>query len=86
MESFAADGRYSAVVTKQKKHLLRKPLQDLLKKFSSSKFVQTHRSYAINLEWVTSVDFFENIIHLGDFQVPLSKRNKDDFLNRLEKI
>lgn len=80
-----ADGRYAQVITQEKKYLLRRPLQELMQKLSPAHFIQTHRSYVINLTRVTSVDFADHVVYLGDIQVPLSKRNKDDFLRRLDR-
>lgn len=81
-----ADGRYTKIITKKKKYLLRRSLQDLIKRLGQHQFAQTHRSYALNLSLVTNVDLFEYMVYLGDFHVPLSKRNKDEFLKRLEVI
>ena len=81
-----ADGRYTKVVTKNKKYLLRRSLQELITKFSNHQFVQTHRSFALNLQLVTSVDLFEYMVYLDKYHVPLSKRNKDMFLEKLEMI
>lgn len=81
-----ADGRYTQIITKDKKYLIRKPLQELFKRLNAHQFVQSHRSFILNLKLVTSVDLFEMMIYLGGFHVPLSKRAKDDFLKRLEMI
>lgn len=81
-----ADGRYTKVITKDKKYLLRRSLQELINKFSNHQFIQTHRSFALNLQLVTSVDLFEHMIYLDKYHVPLSKRNKDLFLQKLEMI
>lgn len=81
-----ADGRYTKVITKTKKYLLRRSLQDLIKRLGKHQFAQTHRSYALNLKLVTNVDLFEYMVYLGDFHVPLSKRSKEEFLKLLEVI
>jgi DNA-binding LytR/AlgR family response regulator len=81
-----ADGRYTQIITKNKKYLIRKPLQELHSRLNTNQFVQSHRSFILNLKLVTSVDLFEMIINLDGFHVPLSKRLKEDFLKRLETI
>ena len=81
-----ADGRYTKVITKKKKYLLRTSLQDLVARLGKQQFAQTHRSYALNLKLVTNVDLFEYIVYLGEFHVPLSKRSKDGFLKLLEVV
>ncbi len=81
-----ADGRYCQVFTEEKKYLLRMSLQRLRERLGVDKFVQTHRSFVVNLEKVSSVDLEDMVVHLGTFQVALSKRNREDFLRILEKI
>lgn len=81
-----ADGRYTKVITKTKKYLLRSSLQDLITRLGKTQFAPTHRSYAVNLKLVTNVDLFEYMVYLGAFHVPLSKRGKEDFLKLLEIV
>jgi len=81
-----ADGRYTQIITGTRKYLIRRPLQELTQRLPSDLFVQTHRSYVLNLSLVSSVDFQESVVYLGEVHVPLSRRNKDDFLSKLEQI
>lgn len=81
-----ADGRYSQVVTTEKKYLLRQSLQSLREQLGVHKFAQTHRSFAVNLDCVESVDTAEMVVMTTIGQIALSKRMKDDFLNLLEKM
>ncbi len=81
-----ANGRYINIITKQRKYLLRRSLQEMIGLLGSKQFAQTHRSYAGNLKLVTNVDLLDYTIHLGEHRIPLSKRNKEDFLKRLEVI
>lgn len=81
-----AEGRYTKLVKSDKKYLLRRPFQEVLDRLQSHNFTQTHRSFALNLKQVTSVDLEDYLIHLGEHHVPLSKRNKDDFIHKLKLL
>ncbi len=81
-----ADGRYTQIITSTRKYLIRRPLQELIQRLPSGLFVQTHRSYVLNLSLVSSVDSQESVVYLGEVHVPLSRRNKDEFLSKLEQI
>ena len=81
-----ADGRYCQVFTEEKKYLLRMSLQALRERLGVDKFVQTHRSFVVNLEKVNSVDLEDMVVRLGTQQVALSKRNREEFLSLLEKV
>jgi len=81
-----ADGRYCQVFTEEKKYLLRMPLQSLHERLGVDSFVQTHRSFVVNLEKVIRVNLDEMTVQMSNHQVALSKRNKDDFLSLLEQL
>lgn len=82
-----ADGRYTQIITQEKKYLIRKSFQEIQERLHPGQFVQSHRSYAVNLKMVSSVDLSEMVVYLGSQnQAPLSKRMKYDFLDRLETI
>jgi DNA-binding LytR/AlgR family response regulator len=58
-------------------------MKELLKRLSSKLFVQTHHSYVVNFKKVQSVDLEESTINVGDKQVALSKRNREEELKKL---
>jgi len=61
-------------------------LQALRERLGVDKFVQTHRSFVVNLEKVNAVDLEDMVVQLGAHQVSLSKRNREEFLLQLERI
>ncbi|MEO0405280.1 MAG: LytTR family DNA-binding domain-containing protein, partial [Bacteroidota bacterium] len=79
-----ADGRYTTIFTEEKRFVLRMPLSELANKFTSIPLLQSHRSYQVNLSKVDKVDLEMSVIHAGKHEIPLSKRNKDQFLKQLE--
>ena len=80
-----ADGRYTEIHTLQKRHLLRRPLQQLLLQLTNYDFLATHRSYAVNRQHIDTIDLQDSVVILGDIQVPISKRYRDTVIKHLGK-
>lgn len=81
-----ADGHYCQIHTLQKKFLVRIPMLELSKRLPEDLFLQTHRSFMINMEKVDSVDLKDSVIIIGEKHVPLSKRNRTMILEKLNWI
>ncbi|MEL7249286.1 MAG: LytTR family transcriptional regulator DNA-binding domain-containing protein [Bacteroidota bacterium] len=78
-----ADGRYTEIHTTQKRHLLRKPLQQLAQQLANYNFMATHRSYIVNRQHIDTVDLEDSVVMLGDVQVPISKRYRESVSKQL---
>jgi two-component system, LytTR family, response regulator len=82
-----ADDNYVHVHTAQRKHLLRRTLQDLLSQLGEERFVRIHKSAAVNLAEVHALE----PLFKGDYEVVLkdgerlrmSRRYKDELFNRM---
>ena len=81
-----ADGRYCYVYTADKRYHLRSSLTELVERLSRYHFVQTHRSFVVNMKKVSAVDLEESVVLLGDQQVALSKRNREEFVRLLDTL
>jgi len=81
-----ADGHYCQVHTPKKKFLVRLPMLELFNRLPKDLFLQTHRSFFVNIEKVDSVDLQDSVIIIGEKQVPLSKRNRAIVLKKLNWI
>lgn len=81
-----ADGHYCQVHTEDKKFLVRMSMADLSKRLPADLFLQTHRSFIVNIQKVESVNLQESVIILGEKQVPLSKRNREELLKKLDWV
>ncbi len=81
-----ADGHHCWVQTSQKKFLVRMPMKELSNRLPNELFMQTHRSCIVNLKKIQSVNLEENVILFENHQAPLSKRNKDLLLQKLNWI
>lgn len=80
-----ADGHYCQVHTEERKFLVHQAMTELATRLPDS-FISTHRSYLVNVAKVTAVDMQDNVVKLGEREVPLSRRSKDDVLARLDWI
>lgn len=78
-----ADGRYTEIHTTEKRHVLRRPLQQLLLQLGDYNFIATHRSYAVNPQHIDTIDLEDSTVILGASQIPISKRYRDAVLKAL---
>jgi DNA-binding LytR/AlgR family response regulator len=81
-----ADGRYCQIFTENKKYLVRMGLHELEEKLPKDLFVQSHRSYLVNVAKIRSIDLQDNFIQLKEHQIPLSKRQKEVLVAKLNWI
>jgi len=81
-----ADGHYCKVHTSNRKFLVHQTLTDLSERLPSEKFINTHRAYLVNFAKISSVDVHENLVKLGECEVPLSRRSKTTRLARLNWV
>ncbi len=63
--------------------LYRSSMEGLIRQFNSPFIVQTHRSYAINVNRVTAMD--ERSVWLGPHQVPISRRRRSGLKDQLAR-
>ncbi|THH41724.1 LytR/AlgR family response regulator transcription factor [Neolewinella litorea] len=61
--------------------MLRTTLSDLIDELGEDQFIQTHRSYAVNLAHVTRFD--KENIYVGDTALPVSRSRRGQVLARL---
>lgn len=79
-----ADGNYTFIHTAEKKHIIKYSLQNVIDIFNTDKFIRVHRSYAINMNHLTS--FNENSVHLGLEEIPIGRNYKDVFLQLFKQL
>lgn len=63
------------------KHVLRSTLKDFLTQLPPDVFIQTHRSYAVNLKHINRIG--GNFVGVGDHEVPMSREVKNEVIKRL---
>jgi DNA-binding LytR/AlgR family response regulator len=72
---------YVTVATQDHEYLVRSSLTDYLTKFDPASFLRTHRSYAINIDYITSVNTHHVV--LGDTEIPIGKEYRDQLMQQL---
>jgi len=81
-----ADGQYCMVYMSEKKYALHISLSRFREELPTSAFIQTHRSYIINRNKITSINPKENTIAIGGKTIPISRRNKTTVMQSLGMI
>jgi DNA-binding LytR/AlgR family response regulator len=75
------DGNYMNYHCVNQKILARETIQEALEKLSNN-FIQTHKSYLVNLDNIIS--YTSNELTIGKEKIPISETYKDEVLNKLE--
>lgn len=64
--------------------LHRSTMKEILSKLPPEQFVQTHRSYVVNLKQIRSWN--SNHIYIDDFEIPMSRNRKKEVLLQLNNM
>jgi DNA-binding LytR/AlgR family response regulator len=81
------EGNYSIVHTEEKKFVMRSSLKRFFEVLSSSRFVQIHRSYIVQIPKIRQIDLNENHVHLQNRMVlPVSRRFRSELMSVLPVI
>lgn len=85
----SADGRYTNVLFKDGRRIfIAKQLKIFENEFSLDIFYRCHRSHLINLLYVEEINLKKTSVKLGKgmLEVPISKKNKKEFISKVLKI
>jgi len=74
-------GHKVIVYTEKKEYIYNSTLKDIEKKLESKQFFRCNKGVLVNLSRVTRVK--ENIAHLGEYRVQISRNRKKEFMNIL---
>ena len=75
-----ADNNYVQLHTPERKFALRVSLGQLLEKIEFKKLVRIHRSYAVNIDRMSS--FSDGEVWIGKQSLPLGRNYREEFLNK----
>ncbi len=78
-----AEGNYVEIFCENKKLLTRSTLKDFLSKLPQDKFLQVHKSFAVNIEFIDAIEY--NNLLIGKERIPLSRSLIND-VKKLLKI
>jgi two-component system, LytTR family, response regulator LytT len=66
-----ADGLYTRVFTVSKNYIIRDILKDVIGDLSQKKFLRVHKSFTVNIKYITSFNSKE--LTLGDYVIPIRR-------------
>jgi len=73
---------YVALYTADKKLITHSTLKALQEKLPPGLFIQPHKSYLVNIQYIQSIE--GNILHIGGkYQIPISKYQKDEVMEKI---
>lgn len=76
-----AQENYVAIYLADKKLITHSTLKAMQENLPPGKFIQPHKSYLVNITCINSIE--GNIVHLGKFQVPISKYLKEEIMEKI---
>ncbi len=76
-----SEGVYIEIYTENKRHITRDSFKNIVEKLPTEKFIQTHKSFYINTDHITSVNAIAVI--LGNDEIPLGRTFKDEVNKQL---
>jgi DNA-binding LytR/AlgR family response regulator len=79
-----ADGNYTFIQTISKRYIVKYSLQSVIDVFNTDKFIRVHRSFAVNMDHITS--FNENAVFLGEEEIPMGRNYKDTFMQLFRQL
>ena len=72
---------YVGIYLSEKKLVIHSTLKSLQDKLPQQHFFQPHKSWLVNLNHIQSIE--GNILHVGGYQVPISKYQKDEVMEKI---
>ncbi len=78
--------KYANIHTFEKTYVIRMPLKELLEKLPATDFIQVHRTFIVNANYMDNIDLKENIISILNREIPISKIFLPILLSRLNTI
>lgn len=77
-----ADGNYIEIHLAEKKELIRMSLSHFLEKVNRPNFFRTHKSYAVNLDYMTKLE--PTMVTILDSEIPITKTYAEELVKRIE--
>lgn len=71
---------YLELHCRDNKHLIRSPLKDFIDKLQSGSFLQVHKSYCINIKYITAID--HSFVMLNDIEIPIGR----SYMENVKKV
>lgn len=78
------DRNYVEIHTAHRVHPVRSALKDFAKNLPRKKFFQVHRSFIVNVSFITAIN--SDIIRLKDRDIPISKNHREELLHNVRLL
>jgi DNA-binding LytR/AlgR family response regulator len=72
---------YVAIYLENKKIITHNTIKSLMEKLPAKQFIQTHRSYVVAVDKISSIE--GNTLHVQTYQVPVSKYLREEVLGQI---
>lgn len=79
-----SDGNYLELHTAKRKEIIRATLNNFLLKLDPHTFFRTHKSYVVNLDYLTRVE--PTTVTIADTEIPINKQNVEELIQRLNIV
>jgi DNA-binding LytR/AlgR family response regulator len=74
------EGKYSAVVTGDRRYNVKVSLKELLDKLPVGEFVRVSRNHVVNLARVEHIDVLQYAVRVADRELPVSRTYKENLM------
>ncbi len=78
--------RFTKILTRNNSYMMRVALSNILTQLPTNIFLQVHRNFVINLNYIERIDTEYNEIIMQKHRIPISKRHKEALFNRLHLL
>ena len=75
---------YSVLVTRTQKHIVYLTLKALTERLPFAHFQRVHRSYIVNTRRIDAIE--DNMLQLGQYEVPVGRSYQDEFFQKLRNL
>jgi len=72
---------YVAIYLENKKIITHCTIKSLLEKLPAKQFIQTHKSYVVAVDKISSIE--GNTLHVQSYQVPVSKYLREEVMGQI---
>lgn len=77
-----SDGNYLELYCKDEKHLVRSSMKNFVQRLPVNRFLQVHKSYLVNLEYIKSID--HRNVRIDEEMIPIGRAFLDDIKKILD--
>ncbi|KAA0989631.1 LytR/AlgR family response regulator transcription factor [Dyadobacter aurulentus] len=77
-----SDDNYLELHTKNKKYTIRETLKNMLQQLPANLFFRVHKSFIINLDAITAIDYVH--VMINDIEIPITNDNRNELLSKVK--